>query len=71
MLKKKMKRAKIDSATTEEVFESLTKSLPDEKIHGWQKQEDEALSNRGDSLDIYEVQMQKGIDTKYSPCSLC
>lgn len=59
-LKKKLKRAKIDLPKTQDVFESLTKSLPKETVQDWEQLEEKAISTRGEALGIYEVQLDKG-----------
>jgi hypothetical protein len=59
-LKKKLKRAKVDLPKTQNVFESLTKSLPKETVQEWKQLEEDAISTRGDALEIYEVQLDKG-----------
>jgi hypothetical protein len=60
LLKKKLSRAKVDLPKTQGVFESLTKSLPRETVQEWKELEEEAMSTRGDALEIYEVQLDKG-----------
>jgi hypothetical protein len=60
LLKKKLQCAKVDLPKTHEVFDSLTGSLSPETIQEWMKLEQEAMSTRGDALQIYEVQLDKG-----------
>jgi hypothetical protein len=60
MLKVKLNRAQAGLAETKEAFEALTSSLSQEQVNEWKTQEEEAMLARGESLDIYDVQMEKG-----------
>jgi hypothetical protein len=66
VLAKKFKRATHSLAESELAFQGLTQSLSHENILDWQRQEQEALSQRGDALKIYEVQVEKGLHTDLS-----
>jgi hypothetical protein len=43
-------------------FEELTASLDHLKVKQWKEVADNAVSQRGDSLDIYTLKMEKGIN---------
>jgi hypothetical protein len=60
-LKNKLKNAYIGLSKTKKAFEDLTNCLSFEKISDWEKKEEKALIARGEALNIYEVQLHKGI----------
>jgi hypothetical protein len=41
-------------------FEELTASLDEVKVKQWKQAADDAASQRGDSLDIYTLKIEKG-----------
>jgi len=59
-LSKKLKKALEGLSETRATFQGLTDSLSKEKIQDWNRQEKQALRQRGDALKIYEVQQEKG-----------
>lgn len=60
MLLKKYKHAQKGLATTCKAYDSLQKSLDPVKIRAWKKQEEEAMRDQGEKLQIFEVKTEKG-----------
>jgi hypothetical protein len=60
MLRRKLKKARAGLRETKDPFEALTASLPTEKIQEWTMLEEQAMLTRGEALDIYDVQGEKG-----------
>jgi hypothetical protein len=59
MLSKKLQKAREGLSETREAYQGLTNSLSPEKIRDWKRQEKKALRQRGDALEIYQVQQTK------------
>jgi hypothetical protein len=70
-LQKKLSMALSQHKETKEAYESLTTSLSPDRIQEWMAQENKAMARRGDALDIYDVQMQKGYDSSSTPHYFC
>jgi hypothetical protein len=60
---KKWKAAEVGVKATKDALEELTSSnrLKKEWIADWTKQEEKAMKERGDSLNIYDVSVGKGL----------
>lgn len=59
-LLKKYKRALKGVDDTKSPFDELTQSLDSGKISMWRIDEEKAMEQRGEYLDIYQLQMNKG-----------
>jgi len=59
-LVKKYDKAVAGSRDLHEAFVGLDESVTDEQRKKWEKDEKMAMKHRGDKLEVYEVQMDKG-----------
>jgi hypothetical protein len=58
-LLRKYEDAEIGSKTTEAVYSSLTKQLPEDVLNAWKSAEEKAMASRGEALDIYQPNIVK------------
>lgn len=58
-LLRKYEDAEIGCKTTEAVYLSLTKQLPEDVLIAWKLAEEKAMSSRGKALDIYQPNIVK------------
>jgi hypothetical protein len=63
---KKYKRAVAQEKDSKQVFQDLDSSVGDIERQTWNEQERLAITNRGDYLKIYQVQIKKGEDLPLS-----
>ena len=64
-LKRKLKQAEAGLSKTCDSYEDLSSSLSERWIEEWKIQEQKALLERGNALDIYTVQISKGEHYSY------
>jgi hypothetical protein len=58
-LLRKYEDAEIGCKTTEAIYSSLTKQLPEDVLKAWKAAEEKAMSSRGKALDIYQPNILK------------
>jgi hypothetical protein len=63
---KKYKKAVAEEKDSKKVFQDLDLSVGDIERQTWNEQELLAITNQGDYLKIYQVQMNKGEDLPLS-----
>lgn len=59
-LLKKFQRAEKGLAETASAYEGLADSLDAQSVREWKQQERQAMEERGDSLRIYDLKLEKG-----------
>jgi hypothetical protein len=59
-LLKKYDKAVVGARELREAFEGLDENVTDEQRKKWEKDEAAAMKHRGDKLEVYAVQMEKG-----------
>jgi hypothetical protein len=64
-LLKKYNKAVVGARELCEAFEGLDENVTDEQQKKWEKDEAAPMKHRGDKLEVYVVQMEKG---KFHQC---
>jgi hypothetical protein len=57
----KLKTAVSQSAIMQDVYESLTDAMDKENVSQWRQDEEDAMTEQGDALEIYDLKIEKGI----------
>jgi hypothetical protein len=59
-LVKKLVKAKQSTALMKDVYDSLCETMKPENIKKWKMDEERAMTERGDTLKIYDLAIEQG-----------